>query len=85
MSSPQQRFKTVDAFSSLVVMLVKTIPEPATPSGASNKVTLLNRVLAITVLVMFEVFQHMKHQFPQKVVISRSPPPPFSLRFYKFV
>jgi len=69
MSSPQQRFKTVDAFSSLVVMLVKTIPEPAT-SGAVSKVTLLNRVLAITVLVMFEVFQHMKHQFPQKVVFS---------------
>jgi len=67
MNNRQNRFRTVDAFSSLVVLLVKTAAETAatTASGAS-KVTLLNRVLAITVLVMTEVFQAMKQQFPQK-------------------
>ena len=71
-------YKTIDAFSNLAVLLIKTQAENLTLSSTGNssgpssnlsppiKLTLLNRLLFVIVIVMTNGYTHSGTHFPQK-------------------
>lgn len=63
---PTASYEPIDAFSKLIVLLVKNQTDPTNVNNNTAKITQLSKILSIIVLVLAQQHEQRRHQFNQK-------------------
>ncbi|RUS35473.1 CCR4-Not complex component, Not1-domain-containing protein [Jimgerdemannia flammicorona] len=65
-TAPTASYQPIDAFSKLVVLLVKIQTDPTNTNNNAAKINQLSKILSIIVLVLAQQHEQRRHQFNQK-------------------
>ncbi|CAG8781588.1 2496_t:CDS:1, partial [Acaulospora colombiana] len=65
-ASPAISYQAIDAFSKLIVLLVKYHSDPEGVNNNIAKINYLTKILSIIVLVLAQAHEQRRHQFNQK-------------------
>ncbi|RUS19853.1 hypothetical protein BC937DRAFT_86816 [Endogone sp. FLAS-F59071] len=63
---PTASYEPIDAFSKLIVLLVKNQTDPTNVNNNTAKINQLSKILSIIVLVLAQQHEQRRHQFNQK-------------------